>query len=67
MMLQRKFMLGLNRDLEPMKVLQHGHQTTNKVLTREPMNDRLYHMNYNTSKQQRRFYVAISGVNPKVK
>ena len=41
-----------------MKVLQQGHQTTNKVITRAPMNSRLYQMNYNTSKQQIRFYVA---------
>jgi hypothetical protein len=58
MRLQHKVMVGLNRALKPMKVLQHGHQTANKLLPKAPMNGRLYHMNYNTSKQQRRFCVA---------
>jgi hypothetical protein len=58
MKLQCKVMKGLNRSLDPMKVLHHGCQTANKVLTREPMNGRLYHMNYNTSEQHKSFYVA---------
>jgi hypothetical protein len=33
-------------------------QNVNKIITREPMNGRIYHVNYNTSKQQIRFYVA---------
>jgi hypothetical protein len=51
MRIQCKFMVGLNRALEPiLKVLQNGRQTVNNVLTREPINDRLYHMNYKTFK-----------------
>jgi hypothetical protein len=50
MRLQRKVMSEKNRAIEPMKVLQYGCQTMNKVLTREPMNGNIYYMNHNTSK-----------------
>jgi hypothetical protein len=58
MRLEHNITVGLNRTPESMKLIQHGHQTSKKVLTREPMNGRLYHVNYNTFKQQRRFCVA---------
>jgi hypothetical protein len=54
MRLEHNIIVGINKTPKPMKVIQHRHQTLKKVLTREPMNGRLYHMNYNTSKQQRR-------------
>jgi len=58
MKFQHNVMVGLNRAPKPMKVLQHRHQTVNKILTRELMNDRLYHMNYDTSKHIFFFFVA---------
>jgi hypothetical protein len=58
MRLHHKFMEGLNRPPEHMKVLQHGCQTGKKVITRESMNARIYYVNYNTFKKQRRFCVA---------
>jgi hypothetical protein len=55
MRLQHKVIEGLNKYHEPMKVFQDGFQTESKVLNREPMSRRLYHMNYKTSKKQSRF------------
>jgi hypothetical protein len=45
MRLEHNIIVGLNRTPKLMKVIQHRHQTLKKVLTREPMNGRLYHMN----------------------
>jgi hypothetical protein len=49
MRLEHNVMVGLSRTPKPMKVIHHGRQTANKVLTRAPMNGRLYHVNHNTS------------------
>jgi hypothetical protein len=58
MRLQNKVMVGIKRALDPIKLFQNGYQIKNKVLTKEPIYDRLYHMNYNTSKQHKRFHVT---------
>jgi hypothetical protein len=60
-------MMRLNRAHESMKVLQHDLQMVNNVLTRAPMNGRLYHTNYNTSKIKEGFMSKLSGVDPKEK
>jgi hypothetical protein len=52
---------------KPMKILHHGHQTTTKVLTRSPMNDRLYHVNYNTLKSKEGIMSQLNRFDPKEK
>jgi hypothetical protein len=60
-------MARLTRSLDPMNAFHHGRQTTNKFLSRVPMNDRLYHMNYNTYKHKEGSVSKLSGVDPKEK
>jgi hypothetical protein len=58
---------GIKRAYDPMKILHHGHQNAIKVLTREPMNDRIYHTNYDTFNSEEVFMLQLVGVKCKAK
>jgi hypothetical protein len=60
-------MAEINMSLDPMDVFHHGFQTMNKALARVSMNDRIYHVNYNTSKHKEGSLSQINGVDPKGK
>jgi hypothetical protein len=51
-------MVGLNRTLEPNIKLVAWAPKCKEVRNRVPMEDRLYHMNYNTSKKKINLCVA---------
>jgi hypothetical protein len=55
---QHKVMVGLKMNPNPNKGLVTLFLECKWILIRELMKYRLYHMNYNTSKQHKRFCIA---------
>jgi hypothetical protein len=67
MRLEHNVMAGLNNTSKPMKVIQHGPQTGNMVITRAPMNGRLYNINTTLLNNKGGSVLQLSGVDPKAK